>query len=117
MEIPLPGVEYSIHQIQLPFGVNVYLISYGFGRAQKNVLIDTGAGFYFEKLKEILEKKFNIAVKDIDKIILTHGHPEHIGALGYFLEENSSIKVMAHPGIKEVIHNIFPEDEVSRGIL
>ena len=22
---------------------------------------------------------------------------------------------MAHPGIKEVIHNIFPEDEVSRG--
>ena len=60
-------------------GSHVYLIK---GEA-KNVLIDTGMAAGFSALKSRLAE-LGLRVRDIDLIILTHEHYDHIGATAYF---------------------------------
>ena len=51
-------------------------------QGQRKVLVDTGCGTYFQasagKLLENLRKE-NINPADIDTIVYTHGHPDHVG--------------------------------------
>ncbi len=51
----------------------------------KNVLIDTGIDIKFDNLKESLAK-LGLEISDIDLIINTHEHFDHIGANKYFFE-------------------------------
>ena len=60
-------------------GSHVYLIK---GEA-KNVLIDTGMATGFSALKRRLAQ-LGLRVRDIDLIILTHEHYDHIGATAFF---------------------------------
>jgi hydroxyacylglutathione hydrolase len=60
-------------------GSHVYLIK---GEA-KNVLIDTGTAAGFPVLKGRLAE-LSLGVRDIDLIILTHEHYDHIGATAFF---------------------------------
>jgi hydroxyacylglutathione hydrolase len=60
-------------------GSHVYLIK---GEA-KNVLIDTGIAARFSALKSRLGE-LGLRVRDIDLIILTHEHYDHIGATTFF---------------------------------
>lgn len=69
-------------------GSHVYLIK---GR-MKNVLIDTGMADKFDALKTTLVE-LSLRVRDIDLIILTHEHYDHIGATAYF---HKTAIVMAH---------------------
>ena len=71
-------------------------------------------GFIFGKLKAQLKDKVGIALDDIESVIITHGHPDHIGALGCFLKENPSIEVVAHPEWPKVAANIFPNDTANK---
>ncbi|HAH21546.1 MAG TPA: hypothetical protein DCL49_11670, partial [Candidatus Omnitrophica bacterium] len=106
---------YQVFQIQEPFGVNVYALIYRNKNGKtRAILVDAGPGFYFEKLKAQLKEKLGVALNDIESVIITHGHPDHIGALGYFLRENPSIKVVAHPQWPKVVANIFPNDTTNK---
>ena len=64
---------------------HVYLLK---GQA-KNVLIDTGMAAHFPILKERLAK-VGLRPEDIDLIILTHEHFDHIGATAFFLRRHWS---------------------------
>jgi glyoxylase-like metal-dependent hydrolase (beta-lactamase superfamily II) len=69
-------------------GSHVYLIK---GNT-KNVLVDTGVASRFEVLKDRLAE-LDMRVKDVNLIVLTHEHYDHIGATAFF--HNTAV-VAAH---------------------
>jgi len=76
--------------LTIPFGmVNVFVI-----KGQRLILVDTGSARHGEKLVAELGK-LGIQPNDIDLIILTHGHEDHIGALPY-LKARTHAKVLIH---------------------
>ena len=63
--------------------VNVYLV-----KGDALTLIDTGVNT--EESKEVLSYKLGelgLKIKDIEQVILTHHHPDHAGALGFFEQD------------------------------
>jgi glyoxylase-like metal-dependent hydrolase (beta-lactamase superfamily II) len=80
----------NIYQIRLGFpSSHCYLIK---GKS-KNVLIDTGMARTYPKLVTCLTE-LGLKPRDIDLIILTHEHYDHIGATAYMVRESL---VAAHP--------------------
>ena len=65
----------------------------------KKVLIDVG--FSFPKTKMILEK-YNIKPKDIDFILLTHSHKDHIAGLSSFTKKEKKHVYIPKDMYKEV---------------
>jgi glyoxylase-like metal-dependent hydrolase (beta-lactamase superfamily II) len=61
-----------------PQNCNTYLIG-----GTKNILVDPGFAQLFDHVKTEMDE-LNLDMKDIDVIIATHGHPDHIDALGLF---------------------------------
>lgn len=61
---------------------NIYMLG--------DTIIDSGTGFNFTRLRDIF-KVLNKDMKDIKHIINTHGHFDHVGGNGYFLNAKISI--------------------------
>ncbi len=59
----------------------------------KNILFDTGQGMAFFHNA----KKLGINLKELDAIILSHGHYDHTGALKKICEENPHVPIYTHP--------------------
>jgi glyoxylase-like metal-dependent hydrolase (beta-lactamase superfamily II) len=85
IKLPLPGRQ--------PGPVNAYLF-----KGEKNTLVDTGMLHTAHILKEALNEH-GLEFSDIDKIIVTHGHPDHCGAAKRIVKAGRA-KVVAHPGDK-----------------
>jgi glyoxylase-like metal-dependent hydrolase (beta-lactamase superfamily II) len=62
-------------------GSHVYLIK----GSKKNVLIDTGTTAFYPHLRALLQE-LHLGPKDIDFVILTHEHFDHIGATTFFFD-------------------------------
>ncbi len=74
----------DIHLIRLGgLESNIYLI-------KKKVLIDTGLGYHKKMLSEALAS-LRIKFTDIERIIFTHAHYDHIGGKGMFTEAKTAI--------------------------
>ena len=58
---------------------NTYLIR----SPEKNILIDPGHATYFDHV-EIGLRRLKLAIEDIDLVICTHAHPDHIEAVQLF---------------------------------
>ena len=80
--------NYEIFRIPLGM-VNVFVI-----KGESIILVDTGHAKHGEKILTELDK-LGIQPDDLDLIILTHGHEDHIGSLP-FLKERSHAKVLIH---------------------
>ncbi|MBI2675652.1 MAG: MBL fold metallo-hydrolase [Candidatus Aenigmarchaeota archaeon] len=61
---------------------NIYLIG--------DTAIDSGTGFNFTRLRDIL-RILKRDLKDFRQVILTHAHFDHIGGHGFFLEAKASV--------------------------
>ena len=69
---------------------NIYIID--------DVAIDSGTGFNFSRLYTLL-KVLKKSVADIKQVINTHGHFDHIGGNGYFI----NAKVAIHENDADII--------------
>jgi 7,8-dihydropterin-6-yl-methyl-4-(beta-D-ribofuranosyl)aminobenzene 5'-phosphate synthase len=67
----------------------------------RKILFDTGqSGLFMQNAQ-----KLGINIKEIDTVILSHGHYDHTGGLYPFLERNSKAKVYAKRGIFDAKYN------------
>jgi len=61
-----------------------------------NILLDTGAGASTVYNADVM----GVDLAKIDKIVLSHGHPDHTGGLREFLRRRKKeIEVIAHPAV------------------
>lgn len=61
-----------------------------------NILIETGPSSSVKKIYQFLEDE-GISPSDINYIIITHIHIDHMGAVGHIVNKNRSVKVYVHP--------------------
>lgn len=101
----------NIHPIKIIFGIPIspekiverFVYAYVI-EGEKICLIDTGVAGA-EKDISIALKKCNKNLSDIDTILLTHSHPDHIGAAS-LIQRQSGARVWAHPNEKTWIEDI-----------
>ncbi len=74
----------------------------------KKILIDVG--FSYPKMKMLLEG-FGVDPSEIDTILITHDHSDHIGGLSQFLKKNS-VKVCANEVLAGQLLRIVNEDDI-----
>ena len=64
-------------------------------RGDEHTLFDTGGGLTLANNLKVLKKD----VRDLQRVILSHGHWDHSGGLKIVLNERESTDILAHPGI------------------
>lgn len=73
-------------------GTNTYLV----GSGEKRILVDTGEGQ--ERYLDVLDAAMARAgCKGIEQIVLTHGHPDHLGGLAQVLGHIGDVPVSKFP--------------------
>ncbi|MFT7587762.1 MAG: glyoxylase-like metal-dependent hydrolase (beta-lactamase superfamily II) [Cellvibrionaceae bacterium] len=108
-ENPLLKLEDDIWQLRLPLPyaldhVNVYLIQGDSGWT----LVDTGLNI--SKARELWETTFSIlgiGPDDVEKIVVTHAHPDHFGMAGWLQERFSTPDRLAPVIISAEDHLVF----------
>lgn len=103
----------GIYRITLPLAgkkpgpVNVYLFK---GR-DRIALLDTGTDFTWRYLEDCL-KKIRLSFRDVDQIVMSHGHVDHYGAAKRVLDgSRGRAGVYAHPADAHAIetgHDVPP---------
>jgi hydroxyacylglutathione hydrolase len=71
---------------------NIYVIG--------DMVIDSGTGFNFTRLRDIF-RVLKREMKDVKQVVNTHGHFDHIGGNGYFL----NAKVAIHEADAPILEN------------
>lgn len=82
--------EIGDDKVRVPRWVYVTLI-----KGEKTCLVDTGTAGNFEEILEFCGEH-GVEIGDIDLIVNTHCHPDHIGGNLRFKEANPSIPFYAH---------------------
>jgi 7,8-dihydropterin-6-yl-methyl-4-(beta-D-ribofuranosyl)aminobenzene 5'-phosphate synthase len=77
------------------------------------ILFDTGLDISVCRNADAL----GIDLRRIDKIVLSHGHPDHTGGLRQVLQRiDKKIDIIAHPDIWAIRHKHNPDGETYNGI-
>lgn len=71
---------------------NIYLLG--------DTVIDAGTGLNFTRLRDIL-KVVKIDFKDFKQVVCTHGHFDHVGGAGYFI----NAQIMVHKGDAPIVES------------
>ncbi|HEY40900.1 MAG TPA: MBL fold metallo-hydrolase [Dehalococcoidia bacterium] len=86
----------GVHLTSLLFrpGGNVYVLTYMKNGQKMHTLVDAGDYRYHGEMLSVLAEN-DISPADIERIIITHRHPDHTG-LAYLLAKESGAKITAH---------------------
>ena len=73
-------------------GTNTYLV----GTGRRRILLDTGEGRaeYLPVLEQALARAGGVAIQEI---VLTHGHPDHMGGVAKLIERYGPLRVSKRP--------------------
>lgn len=77
-------------------------VSYYIEDGEEKILFDTGYSSIFVDNA----RKMNIDLKEVRKLVISHGHDDHAGGLKYFFTEKRDVELIAHPACFD-----YKEDE------
>ncbi|MFC1847552.1 MBL fold metallo-hydrolase [Chloroflexota bacterium] len=80
----LDGVNVDLTSLFCHHGANVYILTYENNGVRRHTFIDAGDLRYQNRILSVLAEN-DIEPANIDRIIITHGHPDHYG-LAYLLD-------------------------------
>lgn len=83
-------IQLSEHIVKLEFNYGLKISVWIVKHRKGIILVDTGIGLMKKSIMEQVERE-----GALQRIVLTHGHPDHIGALDTILEE-SPVPVAMH---------------------
>jgi len=102
------GLHAFVWQDSTANNANTYLIN-----GSKKILIDPGHHHLFGNVKDHLSK-LSITPQDIDLIVLTHAHPDHVEAVRAF--SNSRALIALHEAELEFVKKLEPHYGTAMGI-
>jgi len=82
-------------------GANLYVLSYTRDGSRKHTLVDAGDSRYHDKLIPLLAEN-GIDAAGIERIIITHGHPDHFG-VAHLLARESGARITVHAGFRRIV--------------
>jgi glyoxylase-like metal-dependent hydrolase (beta-lactamase superfamily II) len=91
----------GVHQFKVPMRHNPLGYTYSYFLKESKTLIDAGipSGDAFSALEKQLSEQ-GTRVKDLERVIITHMHNDHVGLIDY-LRERVDVKTLAHRVVDE----------------
>lgn len=99
----LAGSNAELTSFIFRFGANVYVFSYRRDGKIRHTLIDAGDLRYRDEMFSLL-KENNIDPANIERIIITHRHPDHVG-LANLLAKETRARILVHPKFRSFIED------------
>ena len=95
-------IDFKVQKLDENFFVlgNAYAYIYYIKVDRLNILIDTGTAFFGNKLKDYLKSQ---NIEEIDYLLLTHSHYDHIGGVPVILKNFRVKNIFAHSYLKNVL--------------
>jgi len=95
-------IDFKVQKLDENFFVlgNAYAYIYFIEVDRFNILIDTGTAFFGNKLKDYLKSQ---NIEEIDYLLLTHSHYDHIGGVPVILKNFRVKNIFAHSYLKNVL--------------
>lgn len=97
----LDGVKVHLTSLFCQHGANVYILTYENDGVRRHTFIDAGDSRYHNRILSVLAEN-DVEPANIERIIITHGHPDHYG-LAYLLAKESKAKVVARSPFKSLV--------------
>lgn len=105
----LTGTNINLTSFVFRHGANVYVFTYQKEGVNKHTFIDSGDGQYRNQMVSLLAG-YGIDPAGIERIILTHRHPDH-GGLADLLAAKSGAKITVHANFRSFIEGSTSPDE------
>jgi len=102
------GLHAFVWQDPTSNNANTYLIN-----GSKKILVDPGHDHLFGNVKEHLSK-LSMTPQDIDLVILTHGHPDHVEAVRAFSKSQALIAL--HEAELDFVKKLAPHYGTAMGV-
>ncbi len=105
----LNGVNADLTSLFCHHGANVYILTYENNGVRRHTFIDAGDSQYQNRILSVLTEN-DINPASIERIIITHGHPDHYG-LAYLLARESKAKVMVQSSFRSLVEGEIGQRE------
>lgn len=105
----LKGTDITLISLYFNNSANVYAFSYEIGGKVKHTLVDAGDTFYQKEMLPLL-KKNGIDPANIERILITHSHGDHLG-LAHFVARESGAVILVQESFKRFVEGDISEKE------